>query len=299
MSSNNQSSKTVSVDEQAYENNEDATVDEDGFKVVDERAEFRPTVEMEVQAKVDANHPDARVDDGPDHMIGKTLAQEERIQARNDELEHISTQAELTTQEGRPGRTRDVVTEQSANQQEVFQERRAAVDHWADPERDDPREMLTQEQLGEVNSEAMRMDEKLDQWSRAAISRRLAQAVVDGTSVMSAVLRVFEQLQTAPGRIVPIGELEELSRQTVSIEGRIKTLWEPSHPSIAQVGLIADDSGQTRVTVWERSMQPRMEEGERVRLYGAKRSWHEGRVSVALTGWSTVHFPERERWWDE
>ena len=36
---------------------------------------------MEVQAKVDSNHPDARVEEGPDHLFGKTLEQEERIEA--------------------------------------------------------------------------------------------------------------------------------------------------------------------------------------------------------------------------
>jgi len=61
---------------------------------------------MEVQAKVDSNHPDARVEEGPDHMFGKTLEQEERIEAREAELEHISAQAELSQQEGRAKRTR-------------------------------------------------------------------------------------------------------------------------------------------------------------------------------------------------
>jgi len=42
-----------------------------------------------------------------------------------------------------------------------------------------------------------------------------------------------------------------------------------------------------------------MEEGERVRIHGAARNWYQGRVSVALTGWSTVLFPERGRWWEE
>ncbi|WP_049947523.1 DNA-binding protein [Candidatus Halobonum tyrrellensis] len=292
-------SKIIGERSETVVNNEDAAIDEDGFKVVDERVEFRPTVEMEVRAKVDANHPDARVDDDPDHMVGKTLAQEERIQARNDELEHISTQAELTTQDGRPGRTRDVVTEQSKKQQEEFQKRRAAVDHWADPERDDPRELLSQEQLGEVNSEAMRMDEKIEQWSRAAISRRLARAVVNGTSMMSAVLRVFEQLQTAPGRVVPIGELEGLSRQTVSIEGTVTQLWDANSPAIQQVGLIEDESGKTKFTIWTKSRQSLVEEDERVWMHGVKRSWYEGRVSIAVTGWSTLHFPERGRWWNE
>ena len=73
MSSKNVTSDVVSVDEQAFEKADEAAVDEDGFEVVDETPEFRATVQMEVQAKVDSNHPDARVEEGPDHMFGKTL----------------------------------------------------------------------------------------------------------------------------------------------------------------------------------------------------------------------------------
>jgi hypothetical protein len=102
MSSKNVSSEVVSVDEQAFEKHDEAEVDEDGFEVVDETPEFRATVDMEVQAKVDSNHPDARVEEGPDHMFGKTLEQEERIEAREAELEHISAQAELSQQDGSP-----------------------------------------------------------------------------------------------------------------------------------------------------------------------------------------------------
>ncbi len=144
----------------------------------------------------------------------------------------------------------------------------------------------------------MRLAEKLDGWSRAAISRRLAEAVVDGQDLTGAVVSVFEELQTAPRQIIPIGKLKEVSRQKVSIEGRVETLWDPSHPSIAQVGLIADDSGQAQVTIWEKSGAPWIEEGEQVRIHGAARNWYEGRVSVAVTGWSTIQFPVRGRWWD-
>jgi ssDNA-binding replication factor A large subunit len=168
----------------------------------------------------------------------------------------------------------------------------------ADPERDDPRAELSQDELATVNTEADRLATQLDGWSRAAISRRLADAVVDGRDLTSAVVRVFEELQTAPGQVVPIGKLEDVDRKEVSIDGRVKTLWNPSHPSIAQVGLIADDSGQTRVTIWKASEAPWIAEGERVRIHGAARNWYEGRVSVAVTGWSTIHFPERGRWWE-
>jgi len=112
-------------------------------------------------------------------------------------------------------------------------------------------------------------------------------------------VRVFEELQTAPGGTVPIDALEDIDRKEVSVEGRVTQLWEPSSPSIAQVGLIEDESGRTKLTSWKASDAPWIEEGERVRIHGAAKNWYNGRVSVAVTGWSTLHFPERGRWWDE
>jgi ssDNA-binding replication factor A large subunit len=168
----------------------------------------------------------------------------------------------------------------------------------ADPERDDPRAELSQHELATVNTEADRLATRLDGWSRAAVSRRLAEAVVDGTDMTSAVVRVFEELQTAPGQVVPIGKLEDVNRKEVSIDGRVTQLWESDSPAIREVGLIEDDSGKTKLTSWVASEQPWIEEGERVRIHRAAKNWYNGRVSVALTGWTTVHFPERGRWWE-
>ena len=110
MSSTNSSRKVVSVDEQAFEQADEQAVDEDGFPVVDETPEFEATVEEETQAKVDANHPDGIADTSEDRIHGVTLEQEEHIEAREAELEHISAQAELGTQDGREQRTHEVVT---------------------------------------------------------------------------------------------------------------------------------------------------------------------------------------------
>ena len=298
MSSKNVISEVVSVDEQAFEKADEAAVDEDGFKVVDETPEFQATVQMEVQAKVDANHPDGMVDTSEERIYGATLEQEERIRAREAELERISAKAEMGTQEGREKRTRDIAAKRSAERRAEFQKRAASVDPWTDPERDDPRAELRQEQLAAVNKQSMRLAEKLDGWSRAAIGRRLGEAVVSGKDLTSAVVGVFKELQTAPGQVVPIGMLEDVNRKEVSIEGTVTQLWEPSSSAISQVGLIEDESGKTKLTSWVASDQPWIEEGERVRIHGAAKNWYNGRVSVALTGWSTVHFPERGRWWE-
>jgi ssDNA-binding replication factor A large subunit len=298
MSSKNVTTDVVSVDEQAFEKHEDGAVDEDGFEVVDETPEFQATVQMEVQAKVDANHPDGMVDTSEERIYGATLEQEERIRAREAELERISAQAELGTQDGREKRTRDVAAKRSAERRAEFQKRAASVNPMADPERGDPRAELTQEQLAAVNKQSMRLAKKLDGWSRAAIGRRLGEAVVGGKDLMSAVVGVFEELETAPGQVVPIGKLEDVDRKEVSIEGTVTVLWEPSSAAISQVGLIEDDSGKTKFTSWKASDAPWIEEGERVRIHGAAKNWYNGRVSVAVTGWSTLHFPERGRWWE-
>ena len=70
MSSKNVFGNEVSVDEQAFETADEAAVDEDGFEVVDETPEFQATVQMEVQAKVDANHPDGMVDTSDERIYG-------------------------------------------------------------------------------------------------------------------------------------------------------------------------------------------------------------------------------------
>ncbi|ELZ32042.1 OB-fold nucleic acid binding domain protein, partial [Halogeometricum pallidum JCM 14848] len=157
MASKNVTSQVVSVDEQAFENADEAAVDEDGFEVVDETPKFQATVQMETQAKVDANHPDGIVDSSDERIYGATLEQEERIRAREAELERISAKAELGTQDGREKRTREVAAKRSAERRREFQKRAASVDQWADPGRDDPRAELSQEQLAAVNTQSMRL----------------------------------------------------------------------------------------------------------------------------------------------
>jgi len=288
MSSNNASGKVVSVDEQAFEKAGGQAVDEDGFPVVDETPEFEAAVEQETQAKVDANHPDGIADTSQDRIHGVTLEQEERIRAREAELERISAQAELGTQDGREQRTREVVREQCGR------------DEPAPAERTDPREMLTQEELAAVNEQAMRIsDEVKGGWSRAVVAKQLAEKVQRGRDVTKAVLETLEELKAAPGAIVPIADVPDVPVGEVTVEGEITQLWDPSDTSISQVGLIEDDSGKIKFTIWEASRKTVVSEGETVRFRAVKKNWYQGRCSIAITGWSRIEFPERGRWWEE
>jgi hypothetical protein len=278
MSSKNAVSEEVS-DEQVTEN-----------ETVDTRIEHRASVDQEIQAKVDQNHPDTK---------GLTLEAEERMRAREEEIGRTRTRYDSRQDSDREERTRKRACESSQERRRAFAERAASVESWADPEREDPREEVEQAQLADVNREAKRLAERLNGWSPAAVSRCLAERVAEGASLWSAAVGVFEELQTAPGQVIPIASLADVDRGEVSIRGEVKTLWENSSSKIAQVGLIEDESGCTKFTVWERSGKPEVCEGEEVVLRGVKTSWYEGRVSVAVTGWSEVQFPEREQWWTE
>ncbi|MFB9813565.1 DNA-binding protein [Haloarcula sebkhae] len=286
MSSNNSSRKVVTVDEQAFERTEDAGVDEEGFEVADDTPEFRATVQQEKQAKVDSNHPDGIVQDFS-HL---PLAQEEKIRAREAELEHISAQAELGTQEGRAKRTREVVTERRQRKREE-----------RTPERTDPRERLSRMELAKVNQEADRMAQRLRTGhSRAAVSRALAKRVARGQDITEAVFDAMDALKAAPGAICPIEDVPDVQTDEVSIEGTVIELWAPSDPSIAQVGLIADDTGKIKWTSWKASEPAFVQEGERVRMRHLKKNWYQGRCSLAVTYDSMIVFPERDRrWWEE
>lgn len=281
MSGNNVSTNVVSVDEQGLEPADAEPADEP----------LRPRVELQTQAKVDANHPDAGVS-------GLSLAAEEKALAREAEKARTRERWDRRQSSDREARTRQVAAEGSRKRREQFAERRASVAPWADPERDDPRAALSQDRLAMVNEEARRIATNTEGWTPAAVSRQLAQRVVDGDDVMTAVIGVTEQVQQAPGTIISVDTVSEVNRGTVSIAGTWRDDWNPAHPAIQQVGLLEDDTGRIKVTVWQKSEQPLIDEGERVRLVDAATSWYDGRVSVALTGWSRVDFPARDRWWD-
>jgi len=282
MSTKKSVSKVVSIDEQAYEQEAVRAEHED---VVDETPEFRATVEMEIQAKVDSNHPDGMVDTSDDRIYGVTLAQEERIQAREEELDRISAQAAFGRQEGRAERTRAVVEQDCRDRR---------------PEkRVDPREKLGRAELGQVNRQAQRLAEDITGgYTRAVIGKRIASRVVEGAELFEAVMDTKEEMHHEAGTIVPIGRLESIRRGEVSVEGRVIELWEPSSTSIQQVGLLEDETGRTKFTIWAKSRQTMVKESELVRFRAAAKNWYNGRCSIALTRWSEIVFPERGQWWE-
>jgi len=286
-----------SYDELRQKDSDESAVDQDATAA--DGPELCATVRLESQAKVDSEAIEkvAEVNER-DHPYGMTLEAEEKWAAREQEKartrERQRTQSTLREQGSRASVQRG--REQARRR---VAERRASVDPTADPRRPDPREELSQDDLAAVNQQARDIAKDVrGAGSRASVSRQLAERVASGSGLLSASVAVMDAERKRAGTVVPIGELEAIDRQEVTIEGRVTVLWDNESPAIQQVGLIEDDSGQTKVTIWKASEAPWIEDGERVRLLGAARNWYDGRVSVAVTGWSTIQFPERGRWWE-
>jgi len=258
---------------------------------VSEEPELRRSVEQEIQGKVDTNHPDAG-------RTGLTLEAEEKLAAREWEIERTHERWDSRQESSREAESRRRAGAGSAKKRREFERRRASVDRWADPERVDAREELTRAELSMVNEQAARLEAQHGGLTRAAISRQLAERIAAGMDAVDAVVEVIELIRDEAGMVVPIDQIENVDRGEVTVEGRIIQLWEPSSPAIQQVGLIEDESGRTKFTSWVKSRQPMVDEGERVRFRAAAKNWYEGRCSIALTGWSEVHFPERGQWWE-
>ncbi|WP_255197768.1 DNA-binding protein [Halorarius litoreus] len=258
---------------------------------MDERPELRPTVKLRSQAKIDSEAI-AKVDGTAerDHPYGMTLEAEEKWEAR--EMEKRRTRARRQTQSSMREQGSRVSAARGAEQKRrAFDERAASVDPWLHPESGDPREELERDELAAVNQQAQRITQEVrDTSTRAAVSRQLAERVADGGTVLGASVAVMEAERTRPGSVVPIGMLEEVSRQEVSIEGTVEVLWESNHPAIAQVGLLEDEGERVKFTSWTKSRVPTVEVGDEVRMRAVAKNWYQGRVSVALTGDSRIVF---------
>lgn len=151
-----------------------------------------------------------------------------------------------------------------------------------------------------MNREAQRIAERIDGGlGRAAVARALAARIVAGEDLTEAVFATLDEQKQTPGVILPIAEVSEVPVNEVSVEGTVQTLWEPSSTNIQQVGLIADDTDKIKFTIWRKSNQPMVREGQRVRFHATKKNWYQGRCSIALTYHSRIVFPERDPWWEE
>jgi len=85
-------------------------------------------------------------------------------------------------------------------------------------------------------------------------------------------------------------QVSEIDRdgQWVTVEVTVDRLWDASHESIAQTGLVGDETGTIKFTSWEDANQPTLEDGESYRLANVVTDEYEGQLSIQLQDNSTV-----------
>ncbi|WP_434084122.1 replication factor A [Haloglomus halophilum] len=76
--------------------------------------------------------------------------------------------------------------------------------------------------------------------------------------------------------------------QWVTVTVKVVDLWDSTHDSIAQVGLIGDESGRIKFTKWRKANLPELEEGDIYRFENVVTSEYKGRYSVNLNSNSSI-----------
>ncbi|MDD2439279.1 MAG: replication protein A [Methanosarcinaceae archaeon] len=118
----------------------------------------------------------------------------------------------------------------------------------------------------------------------------------------SSIEKLEEEVEVGGGEFTSeemeseLRDIEELTQanQWVSIRGKIVQLWENTHESIEQVGLIGDETGVIRFTNWTSSELPAMEEGKCYLLSNViVKEWN-GRYSIQLNKASSIEILEED-----
>jgi len=92
---------------------------------------------------------------------------------------------------------------------------------------------------------------------------------------------------------VEIADIDEAERW-VDLTAKVVELWEPRSDSVAQVGLLGDESGRIKFTKWAKSDLPELAEGAVYRLGNVVSDEYEGRYSVKLNRTTTIEELEEE-----
>jgi replication factor A1 len=108
-----------------------------------------------------------------------------------------------------------------------------------------------------------------------------ARRTVRGNYLEDAGLSRDALLDTEGDDSVLVDDVDE-PEQWVDLEVQVVDLWADTHESMAQAGLLGDESGTIKFISWEASDLPPLREGESYRLEGVVTDEYEGRHSVKL-----------------
>ena len=91
----------------------------------------------------------------------------------------------------------------------------------------------------------------------------------------------YDQTNDEGNDLVGCGDIDE-EEQWIDVRAEVAQLWEPNSDSIAQVGLLGDETGRIKFVSWATSDLPELEEGAAYSLSNVVTDEYEGRYSVKL-----------------
>ncbi|QSG06559.1 replication factor A [Halapricum desulfuricans] len=86
----------------------------------------------------------------------------------------------------------------------------------------------------------------------------------------------------------------DTAEQWVDVTAKVVDLWEPRSDSVAQVGLLGDESGTIKFTKWAKSDLPELEEGQVYDLGNVVTDEYQGDYSVKLNRTTTIDEVEED-----
>jgi replication factor A1 len=93
--------------------------------------------------------------------------------------------------------------------------------------------------------------------------------------------------------LIAVGDIDE-GEEWHTVEAKVVDLWEPRSDSIAQVGLLGDESGTIKFVKWSESDLSELKEGQAYRLGNVVTDEYEGRYSVKLNSTTTIEELDEE-----
>jgi replication factor A1 len=86
----------------------------------------------------------------------------------------------------------------------------------------------------------------------------------------------------------------DTAEEWIDITAKVVELWEPRSDSIAQVGLLGDNTGTIKFTSWTKSELPTLEEGAVYHIGNVVTDEYQGQYSVKLNRTTTIEETDEE-----
>ena len=102
-----------------------------------------------------------------------------------------------------------------------------------------------------------------------------------------------DELGGGDSAAVEVADVDE-PEQWIDLTAKVVELWEPRSDSVAQVGLLGDETGTIKFTKWAKSDLPELSEGAVYRLGNVVTDEYEGRYSVKLNRTTTIEELEED-----